>query len=275
MLRVTTRFRWVFLDKDWFAVARVQSDIWSSVQKNVFIPSDTPLKKPPIRVFILDDHPIFADVLAEVLDQSGDFTVVGSANDGETALKRLEGLSVEIVILDLVLPGMGGLEVVDALRANRSKARLVICSGLGSENAIMCAYAAGVSAFVEKSMALDDLLSTLRAVVKGDFPLNQRISGLLRDCVRNHKALKPVSGRDMKMLRDLATGQSLKEIAGELKISVAGAYKARARIKSRMNIKGPSGFFQIAFNLGLIYPTAAPVLRRTPLVGRGLCTILS
>ncbi len=64
--------------------------------------------KPLIRTFIVDDHPIFAEVLAEMLNRSGDFTVVGSANDGETALKRLAGLAVDIVILDLMLPGMGG-----------------------------------------------------------------------------------------------------------------------------------------------------------------------
>lgn len=208
--------------------------------------------KPLIRTFIVDDHPIFAEVLAEMLNRSGDFTVVGSANDGETALKRLAGLAVDIVILDLMLPGMGGLELLEALRANRSGAKLVMCSGLGTDKVILEAYAQGVTAFVEKSMALEELFSTLRSVAAGNFPMNSRMSGLLRDFVRQRKVFKPIAAGDMLILRRLATGQALKEIATELGISVSGVYKARARIKARMNIKGPAGFFHAAMSLGLV-----------------------
>lgn len=192
------------------------------------------------------------------------------------ALKRLEGLSVDIVILDLILPGMGGLEVVEALRANRSEAKVVMCSGLGTDKVILEAYAQGVSAFVEKSMAVEDLFATLRSVAAGNFPLNSRMSGLLRDFVRQRKAFKPTAAGDMLILRRLATGQGLKEIVDELGISTSGAYKARARIKSRMNIKGSAGFFHVAMSLGLVYPSAGPVMRREPgLDGRGLGAISS
>jgi DNA-binding NarL/FixJ family response regulator len=236
----------------------------SQMKKEPLPQAPSPEKKLPVRVFIVDDHPIFAEVLAQLLNQSGDFTVVGMANDGETALKRLQGLAVDIIILDLILPGMGGLEVMETLRDNRSEARLVICSGLGTDKIIMEALSRGVSAFVEKSMAVEDLLATLRAVAKGDFPLNSRISGLLRDFVRQRTSAKPLVAGDMLILRRLATGQALKEIAEELGISASGVYKARTRIKSRMNIKGHAGLFQAAMSLGLIYHFEAPVVQPEP-----------
>ena len=217
--------------------------------------------KPPIRMFIVDDHPIFTEVLAEMLNRSGDFTVVGSASDGETALKRLAGLAVDIVILDLMLPGMGGLELLGALRTNRTEARLVICSGLGTDPVILEAYTQGVSAFVEKSMAVEELFSTLRAVAAGDFPLNERMSRVLRDFVRQRKSFKPLVAVDLLILRRLAMGLPLKEIADELGISTVGAKKARARIKSRMKIKGPAGFFQVAMSLGLVSASTGSVDR--------------
>ncbi len=194
-----------------------------------------------------------------MLNRSGEFTVVGSASDGETALKRLAGLSVDIVLLDLILPGMGGLEVLHALRVNRSEARFVMCSGMCTDKAIMEAYAHGVSAFVEKSMAVEELFSTLREVAEGRFRLTLRTSGALRDFVRQRNGFKPIPAGDMLILRRLATGLALKEIADELGITLSGVYKAKARIKSRMNIKGTEGFFQVAMSLGLVAPSAAPV----------------
>ena len=229
------------------------------MQDKISAQSDPPVTKPLIRIFLVDDHPIFAEVLGEMLNRSGDFTVVGTANDGETALKRLAGLAVDIVIVDLMLPGMGGLELLEALRANKYKAKLVMCSGLGTDSLIMESFALGVTAFIEKTMAVEELFSTLRSVAAGNYPLSSRTSGLLRDIVRDRAACKPVAAGDILFLRRLAMGHTLKQIAVELGISASGAYKTRSRIKSRMNIKGPTGFFHAAMNLGLVYPSMVSV----------------
>ena len=231
---------------------------------------DTLSPKPRSRVFIVDDHPILSEVLTELLNRTDDFTVVGVAKDAETALKQLEGLAVDILVLDLMLPGMGGLELLEALRVARSRMKVVMCSGVGSDNAIMEAYSQGVSAFLEKSTGVEELVSTLRAVADGKFPLNSRMGELLRDHVRRRKVFKPLAAGDMLILRRLSNGQTVKEIAGELGISMSGVYKARERIKTRMNIKGTAGFFHVAMSLGLISPSAAPTSQGAPgLDGRG------
>jgi two-component system NarL family response regulator len=239
-------------------------------------PVDVPAPKPRSRVFIVDDHPILSDVLADMLNRTDDFTVVGVAKDGETALKKLEGVSVDILLSDLIMPGMAGLELLEALRATRYGLKVVMFSGVGTDNAIMEAYSQGVSAFVEKSTGVEELLSTLRAVAEGKFPLNSRMGGLMRDHVRRRKVFKPLAAGDMLILRRLSNGQSLKEIAGELGISVSGVYKARARIKARLNIKGTAGFFHVAMSLGLVSPSAAPAIQCAPgLDGRGVGSISS
>ena len=229
--------------------------IYGSVKsKEPSVPEGKPLKKPLLRIFVVDDHPIMADVLAELLNRSGEFVVVGSATNGTTALKQLESLEADIVILDVVLPGMGGLEVADWLRVRHPTAKVVMCSGMGTDRAIMEAFARGATAYVEKAQPVEELFSTLRAVAAGGNPLSSRIGSVLTEFVRHRKAFKSVTTDDMSFLRGIAQGHTLKQIALELGISESGVYKARARIRSRLNIKSPIGFFEVALSLGLVHP---------------------
>jgi len=226
-----------------------------------------------IRVFVVDDHPIVSEVLSEMLNQSGEFTVVGSASNGEAAVRLLDGLSVDIVLLDLILPEMCGLEVFELLQIQQPEAKVVMCSGSGSDEAIVEAYARGVSAYVEKSIRVEELFSTLRAVAQGKFPLNPWMSGLVADFVRRRNLYKPLAPADLHILRLLAAGRTVKEIAEELGISVSGTYKARSRIRSRMNIKGAGGFFEVALRLGLVNPATAALAqaaRRAKSRGEGV-----
>jgi DNA-binding NarL/FixJ family response regulator len=153
------------------------------------------------------------------------------------------------------------MEVMPTLRTNRSKAKFVMRRGLATDNAIREAYALGVCGLVKKSMAVDVLVSTLRSVAEGNFPLDQRTSGLPRDFVRERNALKPIAAGDRLILRRLANGQTLKEIANALGISASGADKARARIKSRMKINGAAGLLHVGLNLGLVSPSRSSVAR--------------
>ena len=184
-----------------------------------------------------------------------------TGQNGETALERFKGLFVDFVLLDPILPGMGGMEVMTTLRTNRSKAKFVMRRGLATDNAIREAYALGVCGLVKKSMAVDVLDSTLRSVAEGNFPLDQRTSGLPRNFVGERNALKPVAAGDVLILRRLANGQTLKEIANALGISASSADKARARIKSRMKINGAAGLLHVGLNLGLVSPSRSSVAR--------------
>lgn len=208
--------------------------------------------KPLLRVFVVDDHPIFAQVLSELLDQSGEFVVVGSAGDGQTALAMLGGMKVDVLLLDLMLPGISGLEVLGKLREKRSTVRTVVYSGMASDESIAAAFALGACAVVEKSAEVEELFDALRTVAGGGFPLNSRVSGVLRTVVRQQTAGKELGQSDLLILRRLALRNTVKEISVELRLSASAVYKARKRIMHRLALTERGGFFGAASRLGLI-----------------------
>ena len=221
---------------------------------------------------MVDDHPIFAQVLAELLNQSGDFVVVGSAGDGRTALAMLAGLKVDVLLLDLMLPGISGLEVLDQLRQKRSAVRTVVYSGVASDESIAAAFAFGACAVVEKSAEVNELFDALRTVARGGFPMNSRMSGVLRAVVRQRTAGKELGLSDLLILRRLALHNTAKEIADELGLSASAVYKARKRIMHRMGLTERGGFLGAASRLGLISPAdpvAAPSARMRDRRNRG------
>ncbi len=207
---------------------------------------------PAIRVFLVDDHPIYAQVMAEVLRQAGGFAVVGSAGDGATAVERLRTLEIDVLLLDLVLPRMGGLEVLNVVRGFPGVVRSVVYSGLATDESIAAAFTLGASGFIEKSAPVEEVIGTLRAVARGESPLSTRMSGVLRSLVRQRTAHKELSASDLAVLRRLAKLQTPKEIAGELGLSLSAVYKARARIAIRAGGGDRPDFLAIGAGLGLI-----------------------
>lgn len=208
--------------------------------------------KHPVRVFVVDDHPIITAVLTDLLQQSEDFEVVGSADTGEEALARLATLPVDILLLDLLLPGISGLELLQRLPKGSAAPRTVIYTGSGTDDSIAAAFAHGVSAFLEKSASVEELLASLRAVVRGEFPLNSRLSGVLRTLVRQQQPRRELGALDLQVLRKLALHHSTKEIAHELGLSTSGVYKARTRITTRLGLAEHTDFRSAAANLGLL-----------------------
>jgi DNA-binding NarL/FixJ family response regulator len=206
----------------------------------------------PVRIFVVDDHPIFSDVIAEVLNDAPDFTVVGTARDGESALALMGNVQVDVLMLDLVLPSLSGLEVLEAVRARNPELKTVICSGVTTDEVIVAAFAAGVNAIVEKTSNVEELLQTLRTVARGDYPMNTRLNDVLRAVVQQRLTTKPLSASDLQILRRLANGLGVKEVASELGISASGVYKARTRIAARLAIAKPNGLSSAAARLGLV-----------------------
>ncbi len=220
----------------------------SNVQGFLSESSDQPRRS----IFLVDDHPIFCEVLSQLLDESGDFEVVGSCGDGETAMAQLAGLKVDILILDLMLPGISGLEVLSRLRAMEFQGRTVVYSGGATDELVAAVFAQGVNAFVEKSAKVEELLSSLRAVGRGESLMNSRMSTVVRTIVRQRIACKSLSGEDLAILRLLALQYTAKEIGSDMEMSLSGVYKARKRIEERLAMKHRGDFFSMAVKLGLV-----------------------
>jgi DNA-binding NarL/FixJ family response regulator len=158
----------------------------------------------PTRVFLIEDHSIVSTVLAEILNRSGDFTVVGVAGNGTEALEKLATVAADFVIVDLMLPGMSGIEVIQAIRRRFRSLEIIVCSGVDAKPALETALRIGAQAFVEKNSRVEDLLSALRAVVKGEFPLSVGVAARVREIVHQRNSMKPLGRSDLAILRRLA-----------------------------------------------------------------------
>lgn len=136
--------------------------------------------KLPARVFLLDDYPLFTSVLAEVLNDSGEFRVVGTAADVPSAVGPIKSLAPDILVLDLMLPGPSGLELLQILQATKLPTKIVVCSGAPDDQAIEMAFAFGARCFVEKQSPITELVSALKRVVRGEDPISNRAAAVLR-----------------------------------------------------------------------------------------------
>lgn len=213
--------------------------------------------KSTTRVFLIDDHPLYSTVLTEILRDSGDFEMVGSATDGAAAITFLKEYPVDLVLVDLMLPGMSGIEVLETLRDLKLPVKAVVFSGLGTDESIAATFSLGACAYVEKSVEVKELLETLRAVARGEFPLNARTSDVLRGMVRQRTRAKPLASPDLMILKRLAGHASAKEIAEEMGLSLSGVYKARARLATRLGTDNWEGFAAAAANYGLVQAVPA------------------
>ncbi len=128
-------------------------------------PGDAP---PRHRVFVVDDHPMYREGLALTLAASRDFEPVGSAGDAETALASIARLSPDVVLMDLRLPGMSGIEATRRIAAIGTAPKVVVVSMLEDDDSIFAAMRAGARGYLLKGADRDELLSALRAVVQGE-----------------------------------------------------------------------------------------------------------
>lgn len=216
-----------------------------------YCPMETKPTQNRIRVHVVDDHTLFTTVLANILNDSEHFVAAGTSNDAESALVALRAAPVDVLLLDLQLPRMSGIELLQVVQQESLAGRTVVCSGVTTDEAIEAAFAAGAHCFVEKTSGIADLLETLRRVAQGETPLSERAAGVLRQMARRRSGLKPLAEQDIAILRRLAMPMSPSQIATELGLSLSGVYKARRRIRARTGAIDDRVLFAMAAQLGL------------------------
>ena len=193
----------------------------------------------PSRVLMVDDHPVVLAGLKALVEADPDFQVVGNARDGRTALRLAKQLLPDVVVLDISMPEMNGIEVATALLAERPDCRVLVLTVHEDRAYLRQLVEAGVSGYLLKRSASEELIRALHAVVSGGMYLDPAIAGKVVG--RNAKgAVHPqlgqaaeLSERETDVLRLVAGGHSNKEISARLNISVktVETYKARAMEK--------------------------------------------
>ncbi|HEX3720475.1 MAG TPA: response regulator transcription factor [Verrucomicrobiae bacterium] len=169
-------------------------------------------KKNPIRVMLVDDHPAFRKGMAALLESEPDLQVVAETGDGRHAIELFRQAAPDIVLMDLRLPGMGGVEAIIAIRKEFPNARVIVLTTFDTDEDIYRAIQSGAKSFLLKDTPEDVLADTIRAVHAGE----QKLPPKLADRLAARQKRAELSQRETEVLRLLVKGRSNKEIASDL-----------------------------------------------------------
>ena len=170
-----------------------------------------------IRVLLVDDHELVRAGLRTFLELQPDMAVVGEASSGEQALALVAGLAPDIVLLDLVLPGMTGVDTARRLRVAHPEVKVVVLTSFAGQDSVLPAVRAGVAGYLLKDVGPAELADALRSVHAGGSPLHPAVAATVLRQVS--AAADPLTPREREVLRLIARGLSNRLIARELVLS--------------------------------------------------------
>ena len=211
----------------------------------------------PVRVLLADDHPLVRAGVRRVLDAEPDLEVVGEAEDGTQALAAIHSAAPDVLVLDLAMPGMDGLEVLRQAKAIRPALRIVVLTMHASPEYVARAIHFGADGYLLKESAVQDLMLAIKAVVAGRAYHSPQVQAHLASLVRNGSAeatreVDRLTGREREVLREIALGRSTKQIAARLGIGVRTVETHRANLMRKLDRHSIALLTQFAIREGLV-----------------------
>jgi DNA-binding NarL/FixJ family response regulator len=212
-----------------------------------------------IRVLIADDHAIVRDGVRALLALSEDITVVGEAANGQQAIELARSLAPDVILMDIAMPGLGGLEATLEIRKDNPQAKILVLTQYEDREYIRRFLKAGVSGYVLKKAAGSELTSAIRAVSRGGLVLDPDVA---REAMREQvgsatpgRAADPyetLTDREKQVLKLVAEGHSNKEVAELLDISVKTAMSHREHIMQKLDLHSRTDLIKFALQQGVI-----------------------
>lgn len=212
-----------------------------------------------VRVLLADDHVLVRTGIKMVLQGIEGVEVVGEANDGREAIALAAQLRPRIVLMDISMQNLNGLEATAHIRCEQPETSVIILSMSADETHVAQALRAGASGYLLKDATLDELAMALTAVGAGNTYLTPRVSkqvieGFVGRLGEGESSLDALTPRQREILQLIAEGQSTKEIAFKLGLSVKTVETHRSQIMDRLNIRDVPGLTRFAVRNGLVSP---------------------
>lgn len=174
----------------------------------------------PIRVLVVDDHVIVRNGLAQLLATTPEFELVGAAGDGREAIAMVASLRPDVVLMDLSMPEMDGVEATQRITAAHPEAKIVILSSFSEHQRVLAALDAGAEGYVLKHADPEQILAAIDAVHRGGAPIDPQVARVLLDVKRSAPTARGVlTDREEEVLRLVQSGLANKQIARQLGIS--------------------------------------------------------
>jgi DNA-binding NarL/FixJ family response regulator len=210
-----------------------------------------------VRIVLVDDHRLVRAGIRALLEKNPQGEVVGEAADGREAFPLIEKQRPDIVLIDIAMPGLNGLDAVDRIKKEWPETKVIILSMHANEEYVVRALRSDVSGYLIKDAAVDELEDAIRTVTEGEVYFSRRISKrVIRDYLTNtdeiRGPLEQLSSRQREVLQLIGEGKNTKEIADILQVSVKTIEAHRLQLMQRLDIHDIPGLVKFAIRTGLV-----------------------
>jgi DNA-binding NarL/FixJ family response regulator len=194
----------------------------------------------PVRILVVDDHWVVRAGVCALLEDAADIAVVGEAEDGARAVEEAQRLGPQVILMDLQLPSIDGVEAIRRILASQPEVGIVVLTGAGAEEEVLAAVEAGALGYLAKTSPKEEFLEAIRRVAHGEawLPprLARRLLAHLKPAPAVAKAAKALTGREQEVLGLLAQGRSNREIACRLGVAEITVRTHVSRILGKLGV---------------------------------------
>jgi two-component system response regulator NreC len=208
-----------------------------------------------LRIVLADDHVMLRDGLKSLVNAQPDMEVVGEADNGQAALDKARELRPDVVVMDISMPELNGIQATEQLKG-RSQTKVLVLTGYDEVGYLRQLLQAGASGYVLKRAAAEDLVKAIRVVASGGVYLDPTLAGKVVGGYVGRKKLRgalqgvELSGREEEVLRLVAWGYTNKEVAGYLNISVKTVETHKTNLMEKLDLNGRSDIVRYALRRG-------------------------
>ncbi|MFJ5062443.1 response regulator [Streptomyces nigra] len=208
----------------------------------------------PVTLLIVDDHPVVRDGLRGMFASAPGFSVLGEAASGEEAVERAAALDPDVILMDLRMPGGGGVAAIAHLTRTGARARILVLTTYDTDTDTIPAIEAGATGYLLKDAPRDELFTAVRAAAEGRTVLSPAVASRLVSAVRTPRRERdePLSAREREVLALVARGTSNREIARELFISEATVKTHLTHLYAKLGVNDRAAAVATAYERGIL-----------------------